>query len=159
MIALFKQKSPANIVILLIFGLLIKMPLFLHAKEIKATAEDGLLYHIILSFFSTEGKSNALTCSTVAFMFLYGQSLLINYLVNEQRMTNRQTFLPAMSYVLVTSLLPEWNYLSAPLIASTIIILASIKVFKLYNASSASGVIFNIGLLLGISAFPFTFTF
>lgn len=153
MIALFRQKSPANIVILLIFGLLIKMPLFLYAKEIKASADDGLLYTIIISFFSTEGKSNAVTCAAVAFMLLYGQSLLINYLVNEQRMTNRQTFLPAMSYVLITSLLPEWNYLSAPLIASTLIIWTTIKVFKLYNASSASGVIFNIGLLLGISAF------
>lgn len=153
MIALFKQKSPANIVILLIFGLLIKMPLFLYAKAIEAGPEDGRLYHIILSFLTTEGKSNALSCSTVAFMLLYGQALLINYLVNEQRMTTRQTFLPAMAYLLVTSLLPDWNYLSAPLVASTLIIWTLIKVFKLYNATAASGVIFNIGLLIGISSF------
>ena len=129
------------------------MPLFLYAKEIKAGEEDGRLYHLILSFFTTEGKSNALNCSTIAFMLLYGQALLINYLVNEQRMTTRQTFLPAMSYLLVTSLLPDWNYLSAPLVASTLIIWTSIKVFKLYNATAASGVIFNIGLLIGISSF------
>ena len=153
MIALFKQKSPANIVILLIFGLLIKMPLFLYAKAIEAGMEDGRLYHVILSSITTEGKSNALTCSTIAFMLLYGQALLINYLVNEQRMTTRQTFLPAMSYLLVTSLLPDWNYLSAPLVASTLIIWTSIKVFKLYNATVASGVIFNIGLLIGVNSF------
>ena len=129
------------------------MPLFLYAKAIEAGPEDGRLYHIILSFLTTEGKSNALSCSTVAFMLLYGQALLINYLVNEQRMTTRQTFLPAMAYLLVTSLLPDWNYLSAPLVASTLIIWTLIKVFKLYNATAASGVIFNIGLLIGISSF------
>lgn len=153
MVALFKQKSPANLIILLIFGLLIKMPLFLYPKVIEATAQDGKLYQIFLSFLSTPGKSNALVCSTIAFILLYVQALLINYLVNEQKMTSRQTFLPAMAYLLITSLLPEWSYLSAALITSTFIIWAFIKAFKLYSASTASGVIFNIGLLLGISSF------
>ena len=153
MIALFKQKSPANLIVLLIFSLLIKMPLFLYSKDITATAHDGRLYHLFLSFFTTPGKSNGLTCSVVAFTLLYGQGLLLNYLVNENRMTSRQTFLPAMAYMLISSLLPEWNYLSAPLVATTIIIWCFIKVFKLYNAAIASGIIFNIGLLLGISSF------
>jgi hypothetical protein len=152
-IALFKQKSPANLIVLLIFSLLIKMPLFLYSKDIIATAHDGRLYHLFLSFFTTPGKANGLTCSVIAFTLLYGQGLLLNYLVNENRMTSRQTFLPAMAYMLISSLLPEWNYLSAPLLATTIIIWCFIKVFKLYNAAIASGIIFNIGLLLGISSF------
>lgn len=155
MIALFKQKSPANLIVLLIFGLLIKMPLFLKPKVIEATDQDGKLYHLFLSFFTTPGKSNAVVCSVVAFFLLYGQALLINYLVNEQRMTSRQTFLPAMAYLLITSLLPEWNYLSAALVTNTLIIWTFIKVFKLYNTNLALGVIFNIGLLLGISTFLF----
>ena len=153
MIGLFKQKSPANLIVLLIFGLLIKMPLFLYPKVIEATAEDGQLYHLFLSFFTTAGKTNALSSSVVAFALLYVQALLINYLVNEHRMTSRQTFLPAMAYMLISSLLPEWNYLSAPLLSATIIIWCFIKLFKLYNVASASGIIFNIGLLLGLSSF------
>ena len=155
MIALFKQKSPANLVVLLIFGLLIKMPLFLNPKVIEAGEQDGKLYHLFLDFITTPGKSNAVLCSAVAFALLYGQALLVNYIVNEQRMTNRQTFLPAMSYLLITSLLPEWNYLSAALLSNTIIIWAFIKAFKLYNAQQVSGVIFNVGLLLGISSFVY----
>jgi hypothetical protein len=154
-IGLFKQKSPANLIILLIFGLLIKMPLFLYPKAITATPQDGRLYEAFLSLFTTPGKSNDLFLSVVAFALLYIQALLINYLVNEQRMTNRQTFLPAMSYLLITSLVPEWNYLSSTLVATTITIWIFIKVFKLYNANNASGAIFNIGLLLGINSFFF----
>ena len=153
MIALFKQKSPANLIVLLIFGLLIKMPLFLYPKTITAGAADGPLYHLFLSLFTAPGKDNALSSSVVAFFLLYVQALLINYLVNEHRMTSKQTFLSAMAYLLISSLLPEWNYLSAPLVSATIVFWCFIKLFRLYNAPLASGIVFNIGLLLGISSF------
>lgn len=129
------------------------MPLFLYPKNIEATAQDGKLYALLLSFISTPGQSNGLICSIIAFGVLYGQGLMINHLVNEQRMTNWQTFLPAMSFLLITSLLPEWNYLSPALVSSAITVWAFIKVFKLYNTGMVAGAIFNIGLLLGISSF------
>lgn len=153
MIALFKQKSPANIVLLLILGLLLKMPLLLHPKIIQPTEEDGKLYHAIVKFFSSANGNNAFTLALVAFLLLYCQALLINFMVNDQRMTNKQTFLPAMSYLIITSLLPDWNYLSAPLMASMLIIWSFIKLFNLYNMGAANGTIFNIGLILGISSF------
>src|SRR5688572_2218314 len=107
------------------------MPLFIYPKAIMATPRDGKLYEVFLFLFNTPGKSNDLYLAVVAFALLYIQSLLINYLVNEQRMTNRQTFLPAMSYLLITSLVPEWNYLSSTLVATSITIWIFIKVFKL----------------------------
>ncbi len=153
MIALFKQKSPANIVLLLILGLLIKMPLLLHPKLIQPTEEDGKLYQSIIQFFSSGNDNNTFVFAFIAFLLLYCQALLVNFMVNDQRMTNKQTFLPAMSYLMITSLLPDWSYLSAPLMASILIIWAFIKLFNLYNAASANGTIFNIGLILGISSF------
>ena len=152
MIALFKQKSPANIVVLLIFGMLIKMPLFLYPKDVAASAEDGQLYIALIKLISSSPQ-NGFVCSLLSFGLIYGQALLLNYMVNEYRMTNRQSFLPAMAYILITSLVPEWSYLSAALVASTLIIWAFIKVFKLYNVGSANGIIFNIGLLLGLASF------
>jgi hypothetical protein len=152
-IGLFKQKSPANIVVLLIFGLLIKMPLFLHPQTIVATEHDGEFYPFLLSLITAPGGSNGFLASVVSFFLLYGQALMLNYLVNEQRMTTRQTFLPAMAYLMVTSLFPEWNYLSAPLVTSALIIWAFIKLFKLYNVQVSSGVVFNIGLVIGLSSF------
>lgn len=129
------------------------MPLFLYPKLIEPMAEDGKLYHAFIRFFSSNNNSNGFSSSIIAFLLLYAQALLINYMVNEQRMINKQTFLPAMSYLLITSLFPEWNYLSAPLVSSLLIILAFIKLFNLYNVSAANGTIFNLGLILGIASF------
>lgn len=153
MIAIFKQKSPVNIILILIFGLLLKLPLFLDPRVIVDPENDGKLYTALVSWIG--GESGSMSASVIAFFLLYLQSLLLNFLINEYRMTSKQTFLPAMAYMLLTSLLPEWSYLSAALVASTFILLMYILLFNLYNTTGANSKIFNIGLLAGIASFVF----
>ena len=150
MIGLFKQKSPGNIILLLIFGLMVKLPLFLFPKNIKATELDGGIYQWLISIMPDE---NGFVTSILAFFLLYLQSLMVNYLVNEFRMTSRQNFLPAMAYLLITSLMPEWTYLSSAMVASTLVIWMFIKLFSLYNTAVARPHIFNIGVITGISSY------
>ncbi len=153
MIGLFKQKSPVNVIMLLVLGLLIKAPLFLYAKPIQIAATDGIFYtKVIVPFFQ---HSRPFTACTASFILIYIQALFINYVANEYRLTSRQTYLPAMAYILITSLLPEWNYLSAPLIANTLIILCLVLLFKLYNATFGKETIYNMGLILGLCTFIF----
>lgn len=153
MVSMFRQKSPGNIVTLLFFGLLIKMPLFLHPRQIIATQNDEDLYHWLIKGITPAGGSNALLCSLLSFVLLYTQALMINYLINEYRLIAKPTFLPAMAYLLITSLLPEWNYLSSTLVSATLIIWSLIKLFRLYNMAAAQAQIYNIGLLTGISSY------
>jgi len=150
----FKQKSPVNSILLLILGLLIKAPLFLYNKPVPVSETDGKLYsQLIVPLFQIE--NGPLTTAVIAFALLYIQALLLNYLVNEYRLLPRHTYLPAMAYLLITSLLPEWNYFSAPLLANTFIIWAFIQLFKLYNTQRGREIIYNLGLITGISAFIF----
>lgn len=154
MIALFKQKSPANVAVLFIFGLLIKIPLFLYPVTVQATVADGGLYPWFTSLLGV-AESGSTTSAFVAFLFLYVQAVMLNHYVNEYRMTTHQTFLPAMAYLLISSLLPEWSYLSPQLVAATLIIWAFGKLFKLYNQQAAKGIVYNIGLIVGLSSFIF----
>ncbi len=136
---------------LFIFGLLMKLPLFIYPKIAEPSEVDGKGYHWFFSFF--DQPANLLFASIVAFGLLYIQALLVTILVNEYRMTARPTFLPGMSYLLITSLLPEWNYLSPPMIATTFIMWSISKLFQLYNLPAANSKIFNIGLLIGLASF------
>lgn len=151
MIALFKQKSPGNIALLLIFGLLLKLPLFLQPRWILSPPSDGNFYHVLIRYVDSAG--GALLAGALAFLLIYMQALIVNHCVNEYRMTARQTYLPAMSYLLITSLVPEWSYLSAPLVASTFVVWAFSKLFELYNTGPSNTKIYNIGLLLGLASF------
>jgi hypothetical protein len=149
-IAIFKQKSPGNVAVLLLFGLLLKLPLFLYPKNIVASQIDGRLYQWLVSLLPS---GNAASYSVIAFILLYTQALMINYLVNEYRMISKGTYLPAMAYLLITSLLPEWNYFSSPMLANSFIIWIFIYLFKLYNSNNARAEIYNIGLIAGITSY------
>jgi hypothetical protein len=149
-IAVFKQKSPGNIAVLFIFGLVLKLPVFLYPKNVTAVATDGRLYQWLMAQFPPD---NGMLCSLLAFALLYVQSLMVNYLVTEYRLMGKQNYLPAMSYLLITSFLPEWNYWSAPLLANTFVIWMFIALFRLYNAANARPQVYNIGLLAGISSY------
>lgn len=150
MIAIFKQKSPGNVAVLFLFGLLLKLPLFLHPKQIVARPIDGRLYQWLIARFPTE---HFILYSLIAFALLYIQALMINFLVNEYRLIAKPTYLPAMAYILITSLMPEWNNLSSPLLANTFIIWMFIYLFKLYNSGNANAQVYNIGLLAGITSY------
>jgi hypothetical protein len=68
-------------------------------------------------------------------------------------MLNKPNYLPGMAYLLITSLLPEWSFLSSPLVAATLVLFTIPVLFKLYNKQQARGAIFNMGLLLGLSSY------
>lgn len=135
---------------LFFFGFLLKAPLFLYPKPVVVTKNDEDLYHAFVRLIDGGGP---LLASTMAFLLLYIQALLLTYLMNEFRMIAKPSFLPGMAYLLITTLLPEWSYLSSPLVATTLIIWIFIILFRLYNLAEAKGIIFNMGLLLGLSSY------
>lgn len=150
---MFRQKSPGNLIVLLFFALFLKLPLFLWPKTVVPAQNDEDFYHWLIQAFNTVTPNNGFLASAFAFVLLYVQAVMVNYLVNEYRLMPKPTYLPAMAYLLLTSLLPEWSYLSAPMVATTFVVWIFIKLFRLYNISNARGTIYNTGLLLGLSSY------
>lgn len=155
MIGVFKQKNPANILLLLVFGVLIKLPMFMYPHLPVSRPADGELFDAILRFLEPTGRSYPRLYSMLAFALLYIQALALTNFINSQRMMNRPNYLPGMTYLLITSLLPEWNYFSAPLLINSILMLILAGLFRIYNQQNAKATIFNIGLALGVAGFLF----
>jgi len=154
-IGIFKQKTPANILLLLIFGLLIKLPMFLHPYLPTIQPKDGVLFHSILKFLEPAGKSTPIIYPALTFILLFTQAITLTRLINEYRMMNRTNYLAAMAYLLITSFFAEWNYFSAPLLINTLVIFILGWLFKIYNHPKGKGIVFNTGLAIGISSFIF----
>lgn len=140
---------------LLLFGMLIKLPVFLHPHIPSAEAKDGPLFRGILHWLENTGKTTPVIYPFLAYILLYTQAISLNKVINDNRMMQRQTFLPAMSYLLVTSLVPEWNYFSAPLFVNSILVFVLAGLFKTQNQQQAKGTIFNVGVGIGIASFIF----
>lgn len=159
MIGIFKQKNPVNIFLLLVFGILIKLPMFGQAYIPLAKDADSIFYKGILEFLKPYGDSNHWLFPVITFIFLFTQAIMLSRIINNRRMTSTPGYLPGMSYLLITSLFPEWNYFSAPLLCNTIFLLVLSGVFKVYNIQNAKGTLFNTGLGLGIAGFLFAPSF
>ena len=127
----------------------------MHPHAVAPREEDSLLYKAILDFVAPTGRSSPVIYPLMAFSLLFLQAATFNRFMNTQRMMNRPGYLAGMAYILITSLLPEWNYFSAPLIVNTILIFVLSGLFNVYNQHDAKGAIFNIGLALGIASFLF----
>ncbi len=155
MIAIFKQKNPANLLILLIAGILIKLPMFMEPHDPIIRPSDGILFEAITNFFAGTANTSPLLYPLLTFGLLFLQAIIITRFINNQRMTNKPTYLPGLAYILITSLLPEWNYFSAPLLCNTILLYVLSGLFGIYNKPNARGTIFNIGLALGVASFLF----
>ena len=155
MIEIFKQKNPVNLLLLLIAGILIKLPMFLEPHGAVVRAGDGILFEKIISFFSPFAKSTPVLFPLLTFAMLFFQAIMLTRFINSQRMMTKSTYLPGLSYMLITSLLPEWNYFSAPLLCNTFMLLILSALFGIYNKPNVKGTIFNVGLALGIAGFLF----
>ena len=155
MVAIFKQKNPFNLLLLLILGVLIKLPMFSHPQPPVFRETDGILFLAILRFLDPMSRGFSLLYPLLTFLLLFSQAVILNAFINRHRMMTRESYLPGMSYLLITSLMPEWNSFTPPLLVNSVLLLLLSWLFSTYNRAEAKGSIFNVGVALGVCGFLF----
>lgn len=156
LVNIYRDNNAANAFMLLIYGLLLKLPYLLHPHVPVAGPSDGFLFIELLKYLHQTGTNFPVIYSVIAFLLLLTQAFTLNRLMNEQRLMPAPNYLVAMAYLLVTSLIPEWNYLSSVLIVNTVMVWAWPRMVSLYNNHSAKTLLYNISLGFGICSFFYT---
>ena len=137
-------------------GILIKLPMFTNPAPPPVLAENAaILYREAVLFLKSAGKNDGLLFAVITYFFLFTQALQLNSLINKNRMMQRLNFLPAASYLVITSLMPEWNRFSAPLLVNSLVLLIFAGLFRISNQYSIKGTVYNIGVAVGIGSFIF----
>ena len=154
----FKANNHYNTFLLLIYGLLIKLPMFLHPTIPVAQPSDGFLFKTLLDKLSGINNSMPSVYPIISFLLLFTQAITFNKLANDHRLLQKPNYLTGMAYLLITSMFTEWNILSASLIVNTMLIWVWANMSGLYNNKNAKSTLFNIGIGIGISTF-FLFSF
>lgn len=149
MVGIFKQKSSVNSLLLLVYGLILKFPIFLYPAGPLRQEEDHFLY-IWLIDLVTPANIPDIIFSLVTFLLLYSQAMVFGRIFNVQRMLGNPNYLPAMAYMLITSLFKEWNQFSAPLLVNSFMIVVFYRLVNVQNLQKAGAAIFNVGLIMGI---------
>ena len=152
MIGRFKANNPYNHFLLFVYAVLLKLPLFLMEAPALRTAYDGVLYKYILSLTEDIAKGFPAFYGLLSFILLFVQAMMINRLAVNRKLFNRPNYLPAMSYLLITSLFIDWYAFSAILLVNTILIWVCSQLCHLYQYKSAKTAIFNIGFIISIAS-------
>lgn len=148
MVALFKDRSPANVIWLIVLCIAVHSHFIFHPPVVFAKEQDGLISVFLNRCLADSGS--------IALIVLYHtlviiQALRLNYLFNDQRMFSRNNFVTAMVYIMLTALLPEWSLLSPALLLNTLLIWLFVKLVRLYNHPNPKTLLFNTGLIIGMS--------
>ncbi len=149
----FKANNSYNNFLLLLYGVLLKLPMFLHPQVPQPQQIDGFLYKAILKWLQPIAAGLPVIYPAIAFILLFHQAVYFNKLANDQRIMQRPHYLTGMSYLLITSLFVEWNVLSSPLIINSLLIWVWSKMSGLYNNQKPKTALFNIGIAIGVCTF------
>ncbi len=122
--------------------------LLMQQPPLKVSEKDGLISLLLLHYGSLIPGFLMLALYHLILLF---QALRINQLFNDQRMFVKSSFIAAMTYLLVTGLFKEWGYISPALLANSLIIWIMAKIIRLYNHPSPKTLLFNVGLITGLS--------
>jgi len=150
---IFKANNPFNTFLLFVYCLLLKLPMFLHPIKPMPQQTDGFLYRQLLEQLSPVGNVLPAIYSLISFILLFTQGITFNQLSNKNRLIQKPNYMPAMAYLLITSMFSEWNVLSSPLIVNTLLIWVWARMSALTNTRIVTGQLFNIGLTIGIATF------
>jgi len=149
----FKANNSYNNFLLLLYGIVLKLPMFLHPDVPRAQKIDGFLYKTTLNWLQPVATGMPFIFPLITFILLFSQAVYFNKLVNDLRIMQRPHYLTGMSYLLITSLFTEWNVLSSPLIINSILIWVWSKMSGLYSDPKPKTSLFNIGIAIGIGTF------
>jgi hypothetical protein len=150
-VGIFRQKNAGNALVLLLYALLLKFYIFLHPFMPVLHKEDNYLYRFILTGLNSLFGNSSLPYAILTFLLLFSQATLFNSICNYHKILPKTNFLPGMAYILVTSLLQDWNHFSAPLLINSLMIWCWYRMIALYNSNKPVGAIFNIGLMAGLA--------
>lgn len=153
MVGIFKANNPLNNLLLFIYGFILKLAWLIHPIIPVPQKTDGFLFKELLLKLQPAGTQLPVIYSCITYILLFTQAIIFNKLIVDHKLMQRTNYLPAMSYLLITSMFSEWNVLSAPLVINTLLIWVWALLSTLYSNNKPKSALFNIGLIIGVCSF------
>lgn len=148
MVFLFRDKSIANVFFLVVLSIGVHLHFFVNTPAVITGTNDGLISLALAKYITGQPQ-------TFLFVIYHGvvliQAIRLNMVLNHFRMFQSNTYVIAMTYVLLSAVLMQWCSISAALVSNFLLIWIFIKLSKLYNNPSPKTMLFNTGLIVGAS--------
>ncbi len=152
MLNIFRNYNPYSVIVLFLLALFLKMATLIHPEAVFVVNQNQILWLKLSGFFQTILGGSPFLITFFAICNLFGQAIFLNQIGNRHHLFPKSNYLPALTYILVTSLFKDWNYLSAALISNWLLLFMLSSMLKLYATADSSKQIFNIGCFISLAA-------
>ncbi|GBL34432.1 hypothetical protein EMGBS15_00270 [Filimonas sp.] len=152
MLRIFKQNDISSAFALVIFTFLLKAKYIWHPPGLNELDDfqHGMLFSFPqLSAFYTHHPSLYVFLSICLLLCF---SIYFNRVITREKFLQRKSYLPALSFLLLSSFAPVLNVFSTAMVASLILFIAFSKTMQLYHISNPRKVCFDIGMLVSVAA-------
>ncbi len=141
MLALFRNNSFFTIFLLAAYIVVLRLSALLGwVSPLEGdNVSGGWFYYWLLGHFDAMPRISAQVAAALVFV----QALLVNRLVGKYRMMEERTWLPALSYGLAASCIPDFLFLSPALVVTTFILLGLQQLFSVYRRPLAFSAVFD----------------
>ena len=148
MVGIFKERNTFQVPFLFIIGILTKLVYILHPPAIVYLPHQGILTDGLNTWYAS--GNNGFLSAVLAVVINLGCAVSANALLMNQRMFSKTNLLVALSMVLMSSLIPVANILTAPLLLLPLLIWIYHQGALLYHSGSPKSKLFNIGIGIGV---------
>ncbi len=159
MIQQFRNLNFLNIFILLILLYVLRIGLFLNLPEEINTGFSEFGNRILLTNTANPHLSPFANV-VVAGLIVFIQALLFNRIINLFNIIGKSTFLPALTFVLASSVFTPFLFLSPPLICNFFLLLILYKILASIKNAAVVSTMFDLGMITAIGTvfyLPFSF--
>ncbi|MEO7312385.1 MAG: hypothetical protein ABIX01_18425 [Chitinophagaceae bacterium] len=153
MTGIFKDRNTFQVIFLFVIAFLAKLAYILHPPLVTYMPGQGMLTDGLNNWY-THGGSKVLA-AVLALVIILASGIYANAVLMSQRMFSKVNLLVALSMVLISSLVPEANVLSAPLVLLPLLIWIYQNLSALYHSQSPKSRLFNVGMGIGLGAIMF----
>lgn len=152
MLNIFRNYNPYSVIVLFLLAIFLKLAILLHPEPVFVASQSQIVWMKLSAFIQAILGNSSFLITLFAICNVFGQALFLNSIANRHHLFPKANYLPALTYILVTSLFKDWNYLSAALISNWLILAMLSSMLKLYAATDARKQIFNIGCFISLTA-------
>jgi|GEM_PF-4477779 len=147
-ISLFKTNQISGIVFLFLFQALLFLNAFLHPIPLIDPARETQIFETVF------GPVTLLKWVQLplAFVLIFLQALLYNYLIIQLNILGRTTYLPAFFYVVASCMLPVNIYLNSGMVAMSFSLLALFTFFRLVSPKFPLRQVFYTSFLFSLGS-------
>ncbi|HRI62171.1 MAG TPA: hypothetical protein PK228_20665 [Saprospiraceae bacterium] len=152
MLSLFRNNQFTTAIPLALYVVLTHLAALLgHLKPAEGIGLDGgVLYQAWFAWMGGDGQ--AVWSAAGASVLVFIQALYVNILADEFRLLSDRTWLPGLFYALVAACMPDFLYLSPPLVAITFFPIVLRRIFSAYNQPKATALVFDAAFWTTVAA-------